>query len=511
MKIYPTGIARLRPLLLALVLACLLSGPVLAQEETPEVSDSAAQSTATPDPTSTPLPTATDTPPPTHTPTDTPAPTATSTPTPTATITPAETAQPEATDEAPTDAQPELLPAMPDVTALGYQGQLSPGEPAVACMAAESQSWNYWLPEEYGMYMLDIQPVGEGLRYDMALTGAPPTAAAPSSIDGRGLLWLESGSGWYELSLFPRTGSSGCYSITLHEDARPHLEFSMQQSAYSSITHWQFYLEETQSFYIEVQPTEGDLAYDYHIIARDTEIVLEGSSGGSLNGQAVAAAAAGPGWYDFYLYPGGTAGSYRIRLEQGIRHIDPPTVTAPTSGQVLDDGALLAMLERSVGNGRGVPVFTLQISHSSDFADPVYNSSSTASIHSLTLDDGDYWLRASQSDGLGISSEWTPALPFTVQPVPSPFNAAPLLNRAPVELTWSAVSWAAGYQVQIASTRGFLLASIVYDNAEIPAAVQVVAIPALPPGTYFYRVRALRADGIWGRWSATASGTFTIR
>jgi len=80
-------------------------------------------------------------------------------------------------------------------------------------------------------------------------------------------------------------------------------------------------------------------------------------------------------------------------------------------------------------------------------------------------------------------------------------NAAPQRNyqTSPlITLTWSRITWARGYEVQIA--KDTLFTSIVYDNNGISANTLSLNV-SLPNGIYFWHVRAKKPDGQWGGWS----------
>ncbi len=68
-------------------------------------------------------------------------------------------------------------------------------------------------------------------------------------------------------------------------------------------------------------------------------------------------------------------------------------------------------------------------------------------------------------------------------------------------LTWSPITWAAAYEIQIDDDDDF--SSPVYHSATLTAAE--VITPELPNGVYYWRVRAQRPNGTWGGWSAVDS------
>ena len=95
-----------------------------------------------------------------------------------------------------------------------------------------------------------------------------------------------------------------------------------------------------------------------------------------------------------------------------------------------------------------------------------------------------------------------------IPPTPLPDNAAPQINAHPMPslLSWSVVTWAAGYDVQIATDADF-------NNIVLEASVSAQAHPGIvpelwSPDTYYWRVRAVRSNGQTTGWSK--SDTFVI-
>jgi hypothetical protein len=105
----------------------------------------------------------------------------------------------------------------------------------------------------------------------------------------------------------------------------------------------------------------------------------------------------------------------------------------------------------------------------------------------------------------------TPSPPPTVTAVP-PFDdllptsvpaAAPIhlffVTGHPT-LTWNRISWAAAYDVEISESDTF--AELVDERYGIaPSQLAYTPDSELSSGTYFYRVRGVRADGTTGQWS----------
>jgi hypothetical protein len=100
------------------------------------------------------------------------------------------------------------------------------------------------------------------------------------------------------------------------------------------------------------------------------------------------------------------------------------------------------------------------------------------------------------------TEEVTPEVTPTAAPT-SPPSAVPQRNyitTQPITLTWNPVTWAVGYQVQVDRATTF-------SNAPMDAATPELQLSTLDPGTYFWRVRAVRANGTPGAWSKVESFT----
>jgi hypothetical protein len=66
-------------------------------------------------------------------------------------------------------------------------------------------------------------------------------------------------------------------------------------------------------------------------------------------------------------------------------------------------------------------------------------------------------------------------------------------------LTWRPLSWATGYQVQIARDRQFQL---IVSDQQLDASHSSYQAPALRTGFYYWRIRGRRDATHWGTWSA---------
>jgi hypothetical protein len=120
-------------------------------------------------------------------------------------------------------------------------------------------------------------------------------------------------------------------------------------------------------------------------------------------------------------------------------------------------------------------------------------------VPSSALPAGDHYWRVRKAGG-----NWSPAWPFTIPvadpPAPdSPANGADLLMLDP-SLSWSAVSGATGYQVQLGPDDNFL------DGVQtIASATNHLELHSLARDAhYWWRVRA-KVSGVFGAWSGERS------
>ncbi len=111
----------------------------------------------------------------------------------------------------------------------------------------------------------------------------------------------------------------------------------------------------------------------------------------------------------------------------------------------------------------------------------------TASVSALQVDTLLTNNTFSASTRVNASSEAPPLYLYTI---------------ATPTLTWNRISWAAGYEIEVADNSGF--SNPKFDNNNISSADLSATTTPLEDGIWYWRVRAKHADESWGEWSAAA-------
>jgi hypothetical protein len=131
-----------------------------------------------------------------------------------------------------------------------------------------------------------------------------------------------------------------------------------------------------------------------------------------------------------------------------------------------------------------------------------------------TLPNGTYWWRVRAIAAGGAVSPWTAPRPlrktWTLAPtLVSPTNGAVALHPTnPLVLKWASVPYAAKYLVTIATDPALGSAVLAQANVETRGTVYAPRAMLLPPGTYYWGVVPLDAQGNRGAPSAVASFTW---
>jgi M6 family metalloprotease-like protein len=186
-------------------------------------------------------------------------------------------------------------------------------------------------------------------------------------------------------------------------------------------------------------------------------------------------------------------------VDYGITNPCQPSLNAPANNSQWPDGRPLL-----TWNSFGYSALTYEIYlDSSPTPTTLYTTTTASSYRPPTaLPIGTYYWQIRAVNEFGNTSPLSGVLSFSVT---SPANAAPvpvLFTTGTPELTWNRVSWAVGYEIQVENVNNF--AAPYAFSAVVPADQLAVTVsPALPDGTYYMRVRALKADGSEGGWSVT--------
>ena len=179
-------------------------------------------------------------------------------------------------------------------------------------------------------------------------------------------------------------------------------------------------------------------------------------------------------------------------------HDEPPfapILLAPAAGASITNTALTF-------SWQGAPFadeYRLQVDNNAGFPSPEFDITLEATSYTpdILLPGTYFWrLQALNINGTTTSQTRT----FTII---SAANAAPMRNLYDTPtptLTWGAVEWAAGYQIQIADNANFT--TPITSSALDAATLAFTPAAPLADGVYYWRVRARRANGSWGNWSA---------
>lgn len=118
--------------------------------------------------------------------------------------------------------------------------------------------------------------------------------------------------------------------------------------------------------------------------------------------------------------------------------------------------------------------------------------------HVETLAEGDWHWRAASLDAAGKLHVWSPHRAFHVQPLLNPPAARASAEPGQARFVWSEVRGAARYGLELAATADMRAPLLRREVAEASLAVPLDA------GKYFWRIRALEADGQAGAWGAAS-------
>lgn len=146
--------------------------------------------------------------------------------------------------------------------------------------------------------------------------------------------------------------------------------------------------------------------------------------------------------------------------------------------------------------------YELRIGQTEPLSGPVIERNNRRYRPPSPLAVGRYVWQVRAVDRAGNASAWSTPSTLTII---SPTNAVPRLNRVDgtPTLTWDVVTWAAEYAVMVDNNRDFSSPDFRATTGEL-----FITPDDLPPGTWYWRIRARRDSGAWGRWSTR--GSFTV-
>jgi hypothetical protein len=212
---------------------------------------------------------------------------------------------------------------------------------------------------------------------------------------------------------------------------------------------------------------------------------------------------------------GAFAAAAALFLAAPAAALDAPTVVSPASNASVQ--SLPAFSWNAVA---GAHRYEFALAADAGFNAPVLGAGegqfftrNTKATVKKTLPNGTYWWRVRAVSAAGAVSPWTAPRPlrkaWTLAPaLVSPTQGAVATHPStPLVLKWSAVPHAAKYWVTIASDPA--LGSAVFGQANVETRGTSYAPRALllPPGTYYWGVTPLDAQG--HRGAPSAVGTFT--
>lgn len=171
----------------------------------------------------------------------------------------------------------------------------------------------------------------------------------------------------------------------------------------------------------------------------------------------------------------------------------PPAPQSPALGERLyRPEVVLAWAATPEAEG-----YVLQLAPTPEFANGLIERRLAAvTRHTETLAEGDWHWRAASLDAAGKQHVWSPHRAFRVQPLPNPPAARASAEPGEARFAWSEVKGAARYGLELGAT-----ADLRAPLARREVAEASLSVP-LKVGKYFWRVRAIEADGQAGAWGS---------
>lgn len=204
-------------------------------------------------------------------------------------------------------------------------------------------------------------------------------------------------------------------------------------------------------------------------------------------------------FYSIRRFTVGTLATYPVPVSAPT-HLNPPDQSSTSNTRPLFRWS-------SVSGAAG---YEFQADTVSPPAVTLYTGSKTAYTPPAPLLYGHtYYWRIRAYDRSGVPSSWSNRRSVRISDEFTT-DASPQQNvysSSRPTLRWNPITWAAGYEVQVDRQSTFAEPIFDADNLDARTLSAVVAV-TLADGVYYWRVRAKRGDGQWGKWSA--SDTFVV-
>jgi hypothetical protein len=111
-----------------------------------------------------------------------------------------------------------------------------------------------------------------------------------------------------------------------------------------------------------------------------------------------------------------------------------------------------------------------------------------------------YYWRVRSVDEFGVPSPWSDTFVLIVNAGNTVAPVRTVSQDGFPTVSWSPVTWATGYEVEFATDSKFL--TYVFSSGMLlPTASSYTPLDEFGNGTWYWRVRALKADGSWSAWS----------
>jgi len=159
----------------------------------------------------------------------------------------------------------------------------------------------------------------------------------------------------------------------------------------------------------------------------------------------------------------------------------------------------------------GAVGYRSQISAANDFMKTVTDDATltmSAYTQAALTNEATYYWRFMAKNADGVWNAWTTARSFTVSTerpsLVTPSDASTISDTTPT-FDWTDVTGAAGYRIQIAAVSDFT--TTVTDDATLTVSSYTQATALTNEATYYWRVVAKNADGVWNAWTSYRSFT----